>query len=136
MPLDIHGIAPLFFVFDMPASLHFYRDLLGFELVTIADPLPDEPNPTWALLRLNGADLMLNTAYAHLKRPASPDPARIASHRDTILYFHCPDLDLAFRQLVEAGLNPNTPIDKPYGMRQLYLSDPDGFGLCFQHPIR
>jgi len=28
------------------------------------------------------------------------------------------------------GLAP--PADAPYGMRQLYLSDPDGYALCFQ----
>jgi len=28
--MDIHGIAPLLQVFDMPTSLHFYRDVLGF----------------------------------------------------------------------------------------------------------
>lgn len=33
MALDIHGIAPLLQVFDMPTSIHFYRDVLGFEIV-------------------------------------------------------------------------------------------------------
>ncbi|WP_395672190.1 hypothetical protein [Inquilinus sp.] len=28
------------------------------------------------------------------------------------------------------------PADAPYGMRQLHLCDPDGYGLCFQAPIR
>jgi hypothetical protein len=23
----------------------------------------------------------------------------------------------------------------PYGMKQLYASDPDGFGVCFQWPV-
>ena len=28
--MDIHGVAPLLQVFDMPTSLRFYRDVLGF----------------------------------------------------------------------------------------------------------
>jgi hypothetical protein len=28
--MDIHGVAPLLQVFDMPTSLRLYRDLLGF----------------------------------------------------------------------------------------------------------
>ena len=36
MSIEIEGIAPLIFVFDMPASVHFYRDVLGFELVNHA----------------------------------------------------------------------------------------------------
>lgn len=30
MAMDIHGVAPLLRVFDMPTSLRFYRDVLGF----------------------------------------------------------------------------------------------------------
>jgi len=48
MPLDIQGLAPLLQVFDMPASVHFYRDLLGFELVATSRP---GDHFDWALLR-------------------------------------------------------------------------------------
>ena len=34
MAIEIRGIAPLIQVYDMPTAVHFYRDLLGFELVT------------------------------------------------------------------------------------------------------
>jgi len=30
MTLDVRGLAPLLQVYDMPTSVHFYRDLLGF----------------------------------------------------------------------------------------------------------
>jgi catechol 2,3-dioxygenase-like lactoylglutathione lyase family enzyme len=33
MSLTIEGFAPLLQVFDMPTSVAFYRDVLGFELV-------------------------------------------------------------------------------------------------------
>jgi glyoxylase I family protein len=28
----------------------------------------------------------------------------------------------------------NEPKVAPYGMKQLYVRDPDGYGLCFQWP--
>ena len=28
------------------------------------------------------------------------------------------------------------PITAPYGMRQMYLHDPDGYSLCFQCPAQ
>lgn len=31
MGVDVRGMAPLLEVFDMPTSVAFYRDLLGFE---------------------------------------------------------------------------------------------------------
>ena len=132
MPLDTSGLCPLLQVFDMPTSVRFYRDILEFELVSHA-PLraPDEFG--WSLLRRSaGAELMLNTAYAYGERPDSPDPARIAAHGDTCIYFGCPDVDAAYQHLIDKGLTVNPPNVAWYGMKQLYLTDPDGFGLCFQ----
>src|ERR1035441_8818854 len=74
MAIDIRGLAPLLEVFDMPASIHFFRDVLGFELVTTSQP---GEHFDWALLRLNGVEVMLNTAYEDGERPAAPDLARL-----------------------------------------------------------
>jgi glyoxylase I family protein len=131
MPLDIRGLAPLLQVFDMPSSVRFYRDLLGFEVVATSKPEPGD-RFDWALLRLNGVELMLNTAYESDKRPSTPDPIRIATHEDTGLFFGCPDVDGAYTQLAAKGLQVKKPIIQSYGMKQLYLTDPDGYSLCFQ----
>lgn len=131
--MDIHGVAQLLQVFDMPTALHFYRDVLGFTVWAASEP-GDHCN--WAGLRLNGAEVMLNTAYEAAHRPPAPDPARIAGHSDTCLFFGCEDLDAAYRHLCAQGLNVNQPKVAPYGMKQLWFTDPDGCGLCFQHPSR
>ena len=131
MTLKVEGICPLFQVFDMPASVRFYRDALGFEIVDHAPPrFPDDFD--WCWLRLNGADLMLNTAYEFDSRPKAADPARVAAHDDTCLYIGCLDVDDAYRYLREKGLEVSEPKVAHYGMKQLYLRDPDGFNLCFQ----
>lgn len=57
MGIEIRGMAPLLQVFDMPTSIAFYRDVLGFEVVTTSKPGAE--NFGWALLRLNGMELML-----------------------------------------------------------------------------
>jgi catechol 2,3-dioxygenase-like lactoylglutathione lyase family enzyme len=41
----------------MPTSIAFYRDVLGFEVVTTSKPGAE--NFDWALLRLNGTELIL-----------------------------------------------------------------------------
>jgi glyoxylase I family protein len=130
--IDVRGMAPLLQVFDMPTSIAFYRDTLGFEVVTTSKPGGEHFD--WALLRLNGVELMLNTAYEEDARPPAPDPARIAAHDDTCLYFGCPDVDSAYAFLRARGVATKEPKVAPYGMRQLYVSDPDGFSLCFQWP--
>ena len=131
MPMDIHGVAPLLQVFDMPTALHFYRDVLGFEVFGRSEP---GDNCNWVLLKLHGAEVMLNTAYEADDRPAAPDPARVASHGDTCLFFGCKDLDAAYHHLGAHGLKVKEPKVAPYGMKQLWFTDPDGYGLCLQWP--
>lgn len=131
MAIDIRGLCPLLQVFDMPASLRFYRDTLGFVVVSTAG---DGDDSDWVLLSHKGTELMLNTMYEREARPAHPDPKRIASHRDTILYFGCADLEAAYEELCSKGLNVSKPVVQAYGMKQIYVHDPDGYNLCFQWP--
>lgn len=133
MPIEIQGLAPLLQVFDMPTSIRFYRDLLGFVVVSTAPQLSDNPDDVnWAMLRLNDATLMLNTAYEPELRPAQPESGRFSGHADTCLYFDCPDVDAAYRHLREKGVEVKEPKVAPYGMKQLYVSDPDQYCICFQ----
>jgi len=130
MAIDVRGLAPLLSVFDMPTSIKFYCEKLRFEIVgTDGKPAPQFD---WVLLRLNGAELMLNTAYDEGERPPAPDPGRIAAHQDVAIYFACPDVDAAYTHLREMGVDAKEPKVAPYGMKQLYLTDPDGYVLCFQ----
>lgn len=131
MELDIRGLVPLLQVFDMPASIHFYRDILGFGVVTTS---ATGEKFDWALLRLHGVELMLNTAHESDERPPVPDASRIAAHGDTGLYFGCPNLEGAYSQLRAKGLDIKEPVIRPYGMKQLNIADPDGYNLCFQWP--
>lgn len=132
MAIDVRGLTPLLQVYDMPTSVRFYRDVLGFEIVSTSPKL-GEDRFHWALLRLGGAELMLNTAYEFdSERPAEPDPARAAAHDDTGLFFSCPDVEAAYLELRDQGVKLKPPSTAAYGMKQLYLHDPDGYSLCFQ----
>ncbi len=132
MPIEIREMAPLLAVFDMPTSLAFYRDKLGFR-VTGDSGQGDESG--WVMLELAGITIMLNTAYDDGERPPEPDAARIAAHRDICLYFGCPNVDLAYEHLRSAGIEAKPPTIAPYGMKQLYIEDPDGYGICFQWSV-
>lgn len=133
MPLVLRGLCPLLQVFDMPASLRFYRDVLGFAVVESSGPGDDVG---WVWLRQGETELMLNTAYDEGQRPAAPDPARVAAHRDTGIFIGCEDLDAAHAHLVAHGIAAEPPTVAPYGMKQLPVLDPDGYQLCFQWPAR
>ena len=131
MAITVQGMAPLLQVFDMPASIRFYRDVLGFEVAQTSQP---GGRFDWALLRLGGAELMLNTAHEADARPPAPDPARVAAHADTAIYFGCPDVDAAYAHLRAQGVAVEPPEITSYGFRALTLVDPDGYQLCFHWP--
>jgi len=131
MSIDIRGMIPLMQVFDMPTSVAFYCDVLGFEVLNTSSP---GPRFDWAMLSLNGLKLMLNTAYEEDTRPSAPNPARVDGHADTGLFFICPDVDATYAYLHSRGVVVKKPIVTGYGMKQLYVTDPDGFVLCFQCP--
>lgn len=129
MAIAIRTLCPLLQVFDMPTSLRFYRDVLGFAEIGKSGPGDDVG---WAWLRHGEADLMLNTAHDVGERPPTPDAARVAAHADTALYLGCEDLDGAYAHLVAHGVNVQPPRVASYGMRQLYAADPDGYEICLQ----
>ena len=132
MSMGIHGVTTLLQVFDMSRSVAFYRDVLGFTIVSTSEP---GDHFDWAQLKLGDAALMLNTAYEDDERPSSPDPDRVAVHADTILYFGCDSVDGVYQHLRAKGWATREPITTHYGMRQVYTKDPDGYELCFQHLV-
>ncbi|MBV8771398.1 MAG: VOC family protein [Deltaproteobacteria bacterium] len=131
MSIDLRRMTPLLQVFDMAVSLKFYCDVLGFEILQ-SDSNTTAPNHNWVWLKRGEIDLMLNTAYEPDTRPPAPDPGRNATHGDTGLFIAAPDVDAVYSHLRAKGIAVKEPKVAPYGMKQLYVSDPDGFCLCFQ----
>lgn len=131
MGIEIRGMAPMMEVWDMPTSLAFYRDKLGFK-VTGDSGQGDVSG--WVMLELGDSTIMLNTAYEDGERPDKENPARVAAHRDTSIYFGCPDVDAAYQHLLDNNIQCSPPSVAPYGMKQLYVTDPDNYNLCFQWP--
>jgi glyoxylase I family protein len=135
MTIAIEGAVPLLTVFDVLTSVAFYRDVLGFAVVETSKPFTDAKDDFgWAMLRLNGVELMLNNAYENNVRPSAPGEARSVAHADTVIYFGCRDVDGAYAYLCERGIPVSEPKTAYYGMKQMYVADPDGYRLCFQWP--
>ena len=52
----------------------------------------------------------------------------------TGLFIGCPDVDGMYQHLRAQGIEVDAPKVAPYGMKQLWVKDPDGFTVCFQWP--
>jgi catechol 2,3-dioxygenase-like lactoylglutathione lyase family enzyme len=136
--IEIRGMSPLLSVFDMRTSVHFYCEILGFEMVDHS-PFYAPGEFHWAMLRFGDIELMLNTAYDEGERPEQPDPARVSSHGEVVFYLGCPDVDFAYWHLIENEVKVGPPKFVRYGgvhaWHVLSVFDPDGYHLCLQWPV-
>lgn len=132
MAIDIKWLCPLLEVFNMRRSLAFYRDVLGFEVVSDSGGGDDA---SWVWLKHGEINLMLNDQYEPGHVPEAPPRERQKWHRDTCLYFGA-DPDTVYEYMISKGFELKPPADAPYGMSQLYLTDPDGYNICFQQPVK
>jgi glyoxylase I family protein len=125
------GLTPLIGVFDMPTSLSFYRDMLGFTVVSASPEVETAEGrfSHWMWLRFGDAEIMLNTQYDSNERPSTaPEKTR----RDAVFYIGCSDVELAFSELTNRGLKAAPPKVAPYGLKLFSVEDPDGYTIVFQ----
>jgi predicted enzyme related to lactoylglutathione lyase len=106
--------APTLHVPDVEATARFYRDVLGF---------------TWDFGDANYAVVWRDNAAVHF---AKGEPGPQGVH----LFFWVRDVDACHREFVDRGAGMATPpVDRPYGLREMGLCDPNGVGLVFGQEI-
>ena len=109
----VTGLAPVLHVKEMTAALAYYRDKLGFAVTySWEDP------PRYVCL-------CRDDAASHLNSYVPPDaPAHIQ--------LFCNGVDALYAQLAARGVAVTEPLeDRPYGMRDFTVLDPDGNRLVF-----
>lgn len=117
-------MCPLLWVQDIQRSVAFYVDRLGF---TLSKQAGEGPELYWCEVEREGAALMLQQNDPD--RPW-PDPPAPTVH----FYIVCEDADALHEEFGSAGLELEPPTVAWYGMNQLMVKDPDGYGLCFENP--
>jgi catechol 2,3-dioxygenase-like lactoylglutathione lyase family enzyme len=100
-------------VANMQASVRFYRDVLGLEIIYGGEP------SDFTSLRTKDGDTILNLERGQ---------ADIQWGR---LIFHVSDVDRFFAHLAEKGFHPDSPRDASWGERYFHMRDPDGHELSF-----
>ncbi len=131
-PREFAAIAPELFVSNVDASVRFYTQTLGFELLR-ADPPGDDGRSDFAVVARGGAMIML--ADERMLR-GSGEPIGEPRGRGIDVRIMAGDVDALYASLQQAGANIVAPLrDRPYGLRDFVVRDPDGFGLRFARPI-
>ena len=108
-------------VADIERSLRFYRDILGFQLMT-----------RWgdqaAFLSAGGYHHHIGLNTWESRGGSPPPPGTTGLYHHAILYSSRPALARAFRRLVDAGWPITGAAD--HGVSEaIYLDDPDGNGV-------
>lgn len=107
----------MLYVSDAERALRFYRDLLGFKVVSAMDGYARVRAP-------RGSATIGLHEYGHGQNRARRGAM---GHR---LYFEVADLDAFCARLKQRGVKfEQMPEDMPWGWRHAYLDDPDGHPL-------
>jgi lactoylglutathione lyase len=122
---NISQVVPFFMVTDMPRSLQFYIDGLGFTLKN--KWTPDAPDKIrWCWLERGKSALMLQV-YKPGRAPAETLGVGAS------LWFQCDDAIALYREFQSRGLNPKEPF-VGNNMWDTHIIDPDGYHLHFESP--
>ena len=109
----------MFPVVDLARQVDHYVRILGFRL--IEDEFPDY------------ARVVRDDFEVHFRRVARTDEGEpeVHGYRGGA-YFEVEDPDGLFEELDGRGAKIHyAPEDRPYGMRDFSVADPEGFSLCF-----
>jgi lactoylglutathione lyase len=121
---------PILYVDDVPASVRFYGDLLGFEEMY---RFPDSEEPGYVALRLDDGKIGLSSADfpgIHGK------PQRPVTGRPFELCLEVGDVDAFVDGLRGGGVAVLAePADQVWGERVAYVEDPDGNPVHIRGPI-
>ena len=119
MTITVEKISAVTFrVLNMKASVRFYKDVLGMEIIYGGE------DGSFSSLRAKEA----NTPILNLEQGRSvPGWGR--------MIFYVTDVDAFWEHLRGKGLQPESPRDASWGERYFHMSDPDGHELAFARPI-
>ena len=115
---------PNLLVTDVSASLAFYQDVLGFELVR---SVPDEAPFVFVWLKRGGVELFLND----VKTASDSIKLDLRAGGTSTLYVDVSDVKALLDQLTGRAKVVMPLTDQFYGMREFAILDPDGYLVTF-----
>jgi catechol 2,3-dioxygenase-like lactoylglutathione lyase family enzyme len=126
----ISSIAPLFIVKNVPATLAFYRDHLGFD-ITFQGPEPDDI--FFGIVRRDGAMIMFKAIGVDPVPNYTRDIKQGIARWDA--YLHVPDPDAFAAEFSSRNVEFFVPLkDTHDGLRGFELQDVNGYVLFFGRP--
>jgi uncharacterized glyoxalase superfamily protein PhnB len=112
----IYNLQPLLQVRDLPATIAFWRDVLGFRV----DGMFPEDAPTWCGMHSGNARIMFSS-FDGVDTPTLTGQ----------IYLYPDDIDATWAKLKDAVQVVEPLHVTAYDMREFSIRDPNGFTLAF-----
>ena len=127
---EISGISPFFIVSNVPSSLAFYRDKLGFE-ITFQGPEPDDI--FFGIVRRGGAQILMKAVGVAPVPNYTRDIKQGIARWDA--FVSVPDPDALAAEFASRNVEFFEPLkDTDDGLRGFEIMDADGYLLFFGRP--
>ena len=121
---ELTGLAPQFLVDDLPASIAYYCDRLGFKEDFSYESF-------YASVSRDGFSIHLKCAPKTLADRAN---RRQNEHLD--VYLGVRGIDALFEELKSKGATITRSLEvRPWSCKDFYVEDPDGYILCFSEEV-
>ena len=134
MTPTISAISPFFIVANVPATLSFYRDKLGFEVI-FRGPSPEDE--FFGIVRRDGAIIWFKALGAIVDgKEVLVDPVPNFGREPAFswdAYLEVPDPDALAAEFASRGVLFSVPLTdrRGDGLRGFVIKDIDGYGLFF-----
>ncbi|MFS2125657.1 bleomycin resistance protein [Pseudomonas sp. Pseusp97] len=134
--LKMNALVPELIVANLPRSLHFYCEVLGFSIEY------QRPEDDFAFLSFGDSQLMLEQDWQS-DSPWSVRPLDYPLGRGVNFSIRCPDTQALVSALSDAGFPLRKPVEERwyrqgeqlYGERNFLVQDPDGYLLRFAQSL-
>ena len=125
--MKLKNLIPMLNVSNLESSLKFYKDALGFEVVSPTEALTEW---RWGIIRSGETELMLSETHSDLGFTKNIDPHENTSW-PTVFYFYPDNVEALYKHMTTRGFRV-TPLEVTfYGMKEFSVQDLDGHLLSF-----
>jgi catechol 2,3-dioxygenase-like lactoylglutathione lyase family enzyme len=129
MPHHLKKLTPNLIVADVDRSIAFYRDQLGFTLVTT---VPDASPYVFAIMKSGGVEVYLNAPGPALEEYPAFKGRPIGG--TLTLFIEVEDIQTSYAELKDR-VQVVMPLEKKwYGVTEFAFLDPDGYVITFAQP--
>lgn len=128
--MTFNDVTPNLVVADLDRSLVFYRDVLGFKVVTT---VPEQAPFVFAWMQRDTVSVFLNNEeVSKLKTNAGTNMLFITLQSDDV----ASGVDALYAAVKDRAPVTMDLVTQFYGMREFAIKDPDGYAVIFAQPVR